>query len=243
MIYQLPTGAGSIIAGSRAARVVHGIQTASHLVNAGQGIYQAGQELRQGNDGAAAFYSLTSALGFMGASRSIAHGFGYEFRPMRGTANSGVPIALERIRGYGLQNNIKGAAFENLVESKFQRLERSAFFRSRRRGGFDLVSLEGRQVVINEAKFANNLQFDDFTAITRNLRRNSREVLRGLRGNAALSREEKALVRHTLNQFLEGQSPENLSIRIVTGKGTIGSLLRERIRESAGLGVSVESFR
>lgn len=97
MIYQLPTGAGSIIAGSRAARVVHGIQTASHLVNAGQGIYQAGQELRQGNDGAAAFYSLTSALGFMGAGRSIAHGFGYEFRMQRGTINTGLPLSVERV--------------------------------------------------------------------------------------------------------------------------------------------------
>jgi hypothetical protein len=141
-------------------------------------------------------------------------------------------------------NNIKGAAFENLIVSKLAREVNHSFFRPVRRGGIDVVSLENGVVVLNEAKFANRLQFDDFTAITSNLRGNVQEVLDSLPGSANLSRTEKTLVRGTLTEFLNGGLPANLRVRVITGKSAVGVRLQRRLQRTLGeLPIEFRRFR
>jgi hypothetical protein len=140
-------------------------------------------------------------------------------------------------------NNTKGTVFENLVTNRFVRKAINPFFRTSRRAGFDVVTLEGNRVVINEAKFANRLQYDDFSAITTNLRRNAAEVQQSLAGSTNLDRAQKAQVRSTLDQFLSGGIPNNLSIRVITGNAPVGPRLQERIaNNTAGLPVDFVEF-
>lgn len=144
----------------------------------------------------------------------------------------------------GLQNNIKGTVFENLISSRFSRIRRHPFFKPIRRGGIDLVSLEDGNVIINEAKFAERLQFDDFTAITKNLRSNIAEVIQNLRGHKGLSRADKQLIHQTLTEFLDnGNTPSNLRIRVVTGKSPVGNKLQNKIRNNTeGIPVEFEEY-
>ncbi len=69
------------------------------------------------------------------------------------------------------------------------------------------------------------------------------EVLGALKGNTMLSRAEKSLVRQTLNDFLNGSVPENLSIRILYGKAAPGSRLLTRIANAAGIPVESVDIR
>ncbi len=143
----------------------------------------------------------------------------------------------------GVLNNVHGEVFENVANSRLSRTSRTPFFKSTRRGGFDDVTLEGGRVIINEEKFVRRLQYDDFTSITTNLRANMQEVLGALKGNTMLSRAEKSLVRQTLNDFLNGSVPENLSIRILYGKAAPGSRLLTRIANAAGIPVESVDIR
>ena len=88
-------------------------------------------------------------------------------------------------------------------------------------------------------KFSNNIQFDDFTAITTNLRSNIGEVVLGLPNQPGLSRTEKQLIGETLTSYLEGGNPSNLMIRIHEGKYHVGPRLEGRLRQSVG-GLPVE---
>ena len=139
----------------------------------------------------------------------------------------------------GVANNVRGGLFENLIDSAFRRFGRYPFFRPLRRGGIDLVTLEGADVVLNEAKFARSLQYDDFTAITTNLRSNVEEIVAGLAGSDKLNREEKEVVRATLGRFLEGEVPGNLRIRVVTGKKAVGPKLQKRLEKNTS-GLPIE---
>lgn len=140
-------------------------------------------------------------------------------------------------------NNTKGAAFENLAVSKMSRNGEQAIFRPIRRGGIDIVSIRNGDVILNEAKFANKLQYDDFTAITRNLSSNAQEVLDNLKGNTTLTRQEKTMVRQTLGNFLSGNTPANLRIRVITGKSPVGRRLQNRLNRESPIPIDFETFR
>lgn len=97
--------------------------------------------------------------------------------------------------------------------------------------------------MINEAKFANKLQFDDFSAITTNLKANIAEVRDSLSSNLHLSRSDKYLVRSTLEKYLNREDASgNLIVRVVTGKEGVGPKLTERLSRSTG-GLPVEFAR
>jgi len=141
---------------------------------------------------------------------------------------------LSRTTNQGQANNIKGAVFENILESASRRQGEMPFFRSPRRGGMDFGLLDEGTVALREAKFANRLQYDDFTAITKNLKSNIREIVNSLEGNPNISRADKHLIRTTLEDFLQGNKPPNLKIDVVTGKSAVGSRLQDRLRQNVG---------
>ena len=91
--------------------------------------------------------------------------------------------------------------------------------------------------MLNEEKFSRRLQFDDFSAVTRNLRDNVQEVLDSLRHRTTLSRSDKDLVRSALNGFLIGTDSARVQIRVVYGKKGPGVRLLERFRSETGLRV------
>jgi hypothetical protein len=114
---------------------------------------------------------------------------------------------------------------------------RFPFFRAVRRGGVDLATLEKGEVVLNETKFANHLQFDDFTSITENMRSNIEEVLASVRDNEDLARADKAIIEETLQNYLKGGKPANLKVRVVTGKSAVGPRLQKKLQKSTDLPV------
>ncbi|MGH9459690.1 MAG: hypothetical protein ACRD1X_00605, partial [Vicinamibacteria bacterium] len=143
----------------------------------------------------------------------------------------------------GVANNVKGNVFENVIDSASRRKGALPFFRAARRGGIDAGLLEDGSVVLTEAKFANRLQFDDFTAITKNLKGNAREVLESLPSNKDLPRAQKQQIRETLEKFLAGETPSNLRVRVVTGKIPVGPRLQNKLRKNVeGLPVDFEQI-
>jgi hypothetical protein len=143
----------------------------------------------------------------------------------------------------GAMNNRVGSAFENILDSMLRRLGKFPFFRPNpRRAGFDLVTIEQGNVVINEAivsdvvvneaKFQNRLQYADFTALTVHFRTNVQQVLDSLSGTANLSAAEKELVRTTLEGFLRDGTAPNLRIRVITGKATVGPRLQASLNKA-----------
>ncbi len=143
----------------------------------------------------------------------------------------------------GQLNNVEGEVFENTSRSRLSRNRGNPFFDSGRRGGFDDVTLEHGRVVIIEEKFARKLQYDDFESVTTNLRSNMQEVLDSLPGNTQLSRSEKALIHQTLSGYLENGVSDNLSLRVITGRASVGSAIQSKIASSTGLAVEVVDFR
>jgi len=140
---------------------------------------------------------------------------------------------------YGRANNIKGSVFENVSDSAARRVGEFPFFRASRRGGMDFGLIDDGTVVLREAKFANQLQFDDFTAITKNLQSNIAEIRAGLAKAQGLTRAQRAMIGQTLDEALAGRVPGNLKIQVQTGKATVGRRLQGRLRRSTG-GIPVE---
>jgi RHS repeat-associated protein len=148
------------------------------------------------------------------------------------------PRGPERLSS-GVANNIKGAVFENVSESASRRSGQFPFYRTNRRGGMDLALLEDGSVILREAKFANKLQYDDFSAITTNLRTNMAEIQAELSKAEGLTRDQRRMIDQTLGGALAGEIPDNLRIQVQTGKSPVGPRLKTRIRENTG-GIPVE---
>jgi RHS repeat-associated protein len=151
---------------------------------------------------------------------------------------SGVTSSVPKL-SQGAANNVKGWVFENVSESASRRMGQFPFFRTARRGGMDFGLLEDQTVILREAKFANRLQYDDFTAITRNLRSNIEEIRASLGAATDLARADKDLIARTLDEALAGRTPGNLRIEVQTGKAAVGLRLQARIRANTG-GIPVE---
>jgi hypothetical protein len=139
----------------------------------------------------------------------------------------------------GVTNNIKGSVFENVSESAARRAGQFPFFRAQRRGGMDLALLDDGTVILRETKFANRLQYDDFTAITTNLRTNIAEIRAELATAEGLTRAEKELITRTLDDALAGRPPANLKIQVQTGKASVGPRLQTRLQRNTE-GIPVE---
>lgn len=124
----------------------------------------------------------------------------------------------------GQKNNVVGTAFENPIDSRIRRSGRVPIYRaSPGTGGFDVVSVgKNGDIVIHEAKFANKVQYDDFTAITTNLKDNIQATLDELSSVQNLTRAEKKLVQQSLQNALSGNT-SNVKIEVISGKRDLGN--------------------
>ena len=149
------------------------------------------------------------------------------------------PIALNDPTKVAQVVNVLGAQYEIELVSTITANGNKPFFRTPRRGGIDIGSLEGRSIIINEAKLVtppNRLQFDDFTAINANLKNNLTEMLTHVKDpklTPMLTSRERGSVIGALDTFLSGKSvPNNLKIRVTvkTPGGVMGDVIGSKIQ-------------